>query len=75
MYLSTFAAVVWCLLLPTFSVAIPTTRSDLVVHEKRHATPREWVKRSRLSSKTMLPVRIALSQKNLEKGHEFLMDV
>lgn len=48
---------------------------SFVSHEKRNAPHKRWVKRDRISSTTLLPVRIGLSQGNLEKGHEFLMDV
>jgi tripeptidyl-peptidase I len=54
------------------AVVIPAT---YVVHEKRHAPPRKWVKRDRIRSEAILPMRIGLKQSNLEKGHSFLMDV
>ncbi|KAH8690679.1 peptidase S8/S53 domain-containing protein [Talaromyces proteolyticus] len=46
-----------------------------VVHEARHKPSADWVKGSRIESSAILPVRIGLSQTNLEIGHEFLMDV
>ena len=46
-----------------------------VVHEKRETAPRAWVKRSRLAPETTLPMRIGLTQSNLDKGHDMLMDV
>jgi tripeptidyl-peptidase-1 len=54
------------------AAVIPTTH---VVHEKRHAPPRKWVKRDRVSSEAILPMRIGLKQRNLEQGHSLLMDV
>ncbi|KAM0318569.1 hypothetical protein ACHAO8_001660 [Botrytis cinerea] len=54
---------------------IISTRSSFVSHEKRNAPHAQWMKRDRIASTTLLPVRIGLSQGNLEKGHAFLMDV
>jgi tripeptidyl-peptidase-1 len=46
-----------------------------VVHEKREVTSSQWVKREKLSSTVILPMRIGLKQRNLDRGHDFLMDV
>ena len=46
-----------------------------VLHEERHAPPTEWIKGARIESDAILPMRIGLSQTNLEKGHDFLMEV
>lgn len=46
-----------------------------VVHESRSSTPHGWAKRDELSRRTMLPMRIALAQSNLDKGDEWLNDV
>lgn len=79
MHFSYFTSVV--LIVPgIIAAALPSsdllsTRSSLVSHEKRHAPRTRWVKRDRIASTTLLPVRIGLSQGNLEKGHDFLMDV
>jgi tripeptidyl-peptidase-1 len=50
---------------------VPKTHS---LHE-RHTPHMEkhWNKRSRLPTKTMLPMRIGLKQNNLEAGHDRLM--
>ncbi|GAB7355963.1 hypothetical protein MBLNU459_g6595t1 [Dothideomycetes sp. NU459] len=48
-----------------------------VVHERRgisHASSR-WVKRDRVQKDAILPIRVGLKQNNLQKGHEWLMDV
>ena len=45
------------------------------IHEKRDYTPSDWVKRSRVPATATIPVRIGLTQSNLEKGYDFLMDV
>lgn len=46
-----------------------------VVHEKRETVHPRWVKRDRVSSHALLPMRIGLAQTNLENAHEHLMDV
>ncbi|KAH9219932.1 protease S8 tripeptidyl peptidase I [Leptodontidium sp. 2 PMI_412] len=53
-------------------IAIPASHS---VHEKRDSPPREWIKRGRVQPDSVLPIRIGLSQTNLEKGYSFLMEV
>lgn len=54
--------------------AIPSPSSH-VIHEKRDNVPKAWTKRNRASPTARLPVRIGLSQQNLEKGYDLLMDV
>ncbi|KAF2717180.1 subtilisin-like protein [Polychaeton citri CBS 116435] len=64
--LALFAAV-----LPA-ALAAPATNH--VLHEKRaHST--SWEKRDRLHGDVKLPMRIGLTQQNIDFGHEFLMDV
>ncbi|QIW97935.1 hypothetical protein AMS68_003453 [Peltaster fructicola] len=46
-----------------------------VVHEKRSALPHGWVRRGALDKDIVLPMRIALTQSNLDNGHDWLMDV
>jgi tripeptidyl-peptidase-1 len=46
-----------------------------VLHEERQAPPTEWIQGARIESDAILPMRIGLSQTNLEKGHDFLMEV
>ena len=45
------------------------------IHERRDYTPARWTKRDRVESHKLLPMRIGLTQTNLEKGHGHLMDV
>lgn len=52
--------------------AVPNSH---VVHEKRESPPSKWVKREKISSSYVLPMRIGLKQRNLDRGHSFLMDV
>jgi tripeptidyl-peptidase I len=46
-----------------------------VAHEKRHNDRPKWTKKDRIHKDFVLPVRIGLTQSNLEKGHSYLMDV
>ena len=46
-----------------------------VVHERRERLPTNWRRSAELHGSTLLPLRIALTQRNLDKAHEFLMDV
>ena len=56
------------------ALAVPTTSH--VVHEKRSSsTQNRWVKRQALDADTKVPVRIALKQRNLDKGMDYLMEV
>lgn len=60
----------------TTAIAAPTTDSKRhVVHERRARIPKHWERDSRLHGDSYLPMRIALSQSNLDRADEFLMDV
>lgn len=54
------------------SAAVPMSH---VVHEKRDFKSSKWVKREKLAPNAVLPMRIGLKQRNLDRAHEFLMDV
>ena len=54
------------------AIAIPPYHE---VHEKRGTLHPRWVKRDRVDSHKLLPMRIGLTQSNLENGYEHLMDV
>lgn len=56
------------------SFASPVAQTQ-VVHEKRTALPHGWTRRDALDRRAILPMRVALAQSNLEKGHDWLMDV
>lgn len=47
----------------------------LVVHERRDFIPTSWTEERRLDASTLLPVRIGLTQPNLNYGHELLMEM
>ena len=56
--------------------AVPTTNSKRhVVHERRERLPMNWARDTELHSESLLPLRIALTQSNLDKADEYLMDV
>ena len=55
-------------------MASPIT-SPHVVHEKREAAPHGWVKRDAVDRRAVMPMRVALTQSNLDKGYDWLMDV
>ncbi|KAN0112550.1 subtilisin-like protein [Hyaloscypha variabilis] len=46
-----------------------------VLHEKRQTPSSDWVKVARIEGTAILPMRIGLTQSNLDKGHDLLMEV
>lgn len=69
-----FFALLSTSLLVSRLIASPLTQHH-VVHEKRHSHPAGWSRRDELSKSAILPMRIALTQRNLDQGHQWLMDV
>ncbi|KAH8798638.1 peptidase S8/S53 domain-containing protein [Xylogone sp. PMI_703] len=62
------------LLSAAFVGAAPST--EHVTHERRDVySNHHWEKRSRLEPHDVIPVRIGLTQRNLDQGHDLLMDV
>jgi tripeptidyl-peptidase I len=57
-----------------FSNAAPASIKH-VIHEKRQTPASDWVKAARIEASAVLPMRIGLTQTNLEKGHDYLMEV
>jgi tripeptidyl-peptidase-1 len=55
-------------------IALPAPESH-VVHERRDFRSHAWVKRDRIDSSIVIPVRIGMTQSNLENGHDLLMEV
>lgn len=55
------------------SLAAPTQHYEL--HERRDFIPSTWMEGKKLDGKVSLPVRIGLTQSNLDYGHELLMDL
>jgi tripeptidyl-peptidase-1 len=57
-------------------LALPAANSNkYVVHERREQPPTNWDRDTKLHGNSVLPLRIALTQNNLHKADEFLMDV
>lgn len=54
------------------AVPAPATHS---LHEKRSSLPRLWARGDRVDRNAILPVRIGLSQQNMEDSYAHLMDV
>jgi len=46
-----------------------------VLHEKREFPSRDWIKGARIEKDAIIPMRIGLTQTNLENGYDLLMDV
>ncbi|KAF3919125.1 Aorsin [Orbilia brochopaga] len=56
--------------------AAPNPRSiKYVVHEKRDGHSAAWTKRSLTERDALLPMRIGLTQRNLDTGHNLLMEI
>ena len=71
MQLLTLALLGVCLRLGTAAPA----PSGHTLHERRELEHSPWIKAERLHAKTTLPMRIGLTQSNLDIGHDLLMDV
>lgn len=48
--------------------------SNHVLHERRSASPSAWEKIDTLDARTTLPMRIGLTQSNLEAGRDALIE-
>ena len=57
------------------SITARPAPSTHVLHEKRQSLHPRWEKRDRVYSNALLPMRIALTQSNLDNAHQHLMDV
>lgn len=55
--------------------AVPTTSSKHVLHEKRDGQPHAWHKRHRAIADQVIPIRIALRERNLENAERYINDV
>lgn len=55
--------------------ANPATAKRHVTHEKRDSFPVNWRRNAKFHPDSTLHMRIALTQSNLDKADEFLMDV
>ncbi|ATY62013.1 alkaline serine protease [Cordyceps militaris] len=69
-------ASVYLLGLAASVAAVPSARTRYVVHERRNTTARSnFSKRDAVPSDERIQVRVALKQRNLDKGMDYLMDV
>ncbi|TVY84969.1 Tripeptidyl-peptidase sed1 [Lachnellula suecica] len=59
---------------PYFAVPTADPR-HFVLHEKRDGAPHQWAKRTRAHPDEVLPVRIGLTQSNLHRAEEYILDV
>ena len=57
------------------SITARPAPSSHIVHEKRQSLHSRWEKRDRVDQNALLPMRIALTQSNLDDAHKHLMDV
>lgn len=48
---------------------------DYTVHERRDVLPTSWSEGKRLDRSATLPMRIGLTQSNLDRGHDLLMEL
>lgn len=46
-----------------------------VLHEERTVLSRDWTKGARIEKSAVIPMRIGLTQTNLDKGYDYLMEV
>ena len=58
----------------TLCKAVPPP-STYAVHEKRTSVPRLWARGNRVENDAILPIRIGMTQSNLENAEDHLMDV
>ncbi|KZT63834.1 subtilisin-like protein [Daedalea quercina L-15889] len=59
----------------TFSLLVTAIVSPRVVHEKRDATPSGWTPVRRAAADVVLPLRIGLTQPNLETLDDYLLEI
>ena len=67
--------VLTCLSAIAFTATAAPTSTSYVVHEKRQSEPLNWQRYSRVDPSIVLPVRIGLTQSNLENGPVLLDEV
>lgn len=57
----------------TGSLAAPAPHYEL--HERRDVIPTSWRQGKRLDGSTLLPVRVGLTQSNIDHGHDLLIEM
>ena len=61
--------------LTALAAAAPAVPNTHVIHEKREYLPRKWAKRELVGRDTVMPMRIGMTQRNLDISDELLMEV
>ena len=70
MFLSRFVV----LAIVAFANGVPAGLKH-AVHEKRDTPALDWVKSARIEADAVLPMRIGLTQTNLDRGYDHVMEV
>lgn len=65
----------WLLLAAATAVMAMPAPHEYEVHERRDHVPVSWTDSKKLDGSVMLPVRIGLTQSNLDQGHNLLMEM
>ncbi|KAI2789280.1 Tripeptidyl-peptidase sed1 [Penicillium oxalicum] len=65
----------WLLLAAATAVMAMPAPHEYEVHERRDQVPASWTDSKKLDGSVMLPVRIGLTQSNLDQGHNLLMEM
>lgn len=55
--------------------AAPTASSKHALHEKREGKPHAWEKRDRALADHVMPIRLALRERNIENADSYILDV
>jgi hypothetical protein len=59
-----------------YASAAPAPSSSYVVREKRETQHQRWSRRDvQVNRDAVIPMSVGLTQRNLDKGYDFLMDV
>ncbi|RFU73337.1 alkaline serine protease [Trichoderma arundinaceum] len=64
----------WALLYAGAATLIGTSLAEHVIHERVVESTDQWLKLGSINRNGLLPVRIGLTQQNLEHGHKLLME-
>jgi len=76
MHFLNFVIVIVVSALAASVVAIPLSENvNHVIHERRDGVPKAWIKRDKLDRVTKVSVRVGMTQQNLDRGYDLLMEV
>ncbi len=62
-------------LLALIGSAVASPASTHVLHEKRHHLPSGWWRHHKLQGSHIIPIRIGLTQSNLDKADDYLLEI